>query len=94
MKASSLVENGKVASQSTAMAKGAAKGAQRKVTDKRSAGKTKGQRANSEKLTCRYCGSPDLAPSFIKRRDRRRRKCFSQRYASKRSTKAGKGTKK
>src|SRR5260370_42065543 len=35
-----------------------------------------------EKLVCRYCGSNDLAPSFIKRRDRRCRKCFSKRYVS------------
>ena len=36
--------------------------------------------SKSEKLICRYCGSDDLAPSFIKRRDRRCRKCFSKRY--------------
>jgi hypothetical protein len=36
----------------------------------------------SNKLICRYCGSDDLAPSFIKRRDRRCRKCFSKRYGS------------
>jgi hypothetical protein len=36
----------------------------------------------SNKLVCRYCGSGDLAPSFIKRRDRRCRKCFSKRYGS------------
>jgi hypothetical protein len=35
-----------------------------------------------EKLVCRYCGSDDLAPSFIKRRDRRCRKCFSKRYGA------------
>jgi hypothetical protein len=40
------------------------------------------RRAESEKLVCRYCGSDDLAPSFIKRRDRRCRKCFSKRYGS------------
>jgi hypothetical protein len=34
------------------------------------------------KLVCRYCGSDDLAPSFIKRCDRRCRKCFSKRYGS------------
>jgi hypothetical protein len=34
------------------------------------------------KLVCRYCGSDDLAPSFIKRRDRRCRKCFHERYGS------------
>jgi hypothetical protein len=36
----------------------------------------------SNKLVCRYCGSADLAPSFIKRRDRRCRTCFSKRYGS------------
>jgi hypothetical protein len=39
-------------------------------------------KSKSEKLACRYCGSDDLAPSFIKRRDRRCRKCFSKRYGS------------
>jgi len=34
------------------------------------------------RLVCRYCGSGDLAPSFIKRRDRRCRNCFSKRYGS------------
>jgi len=38
--------------------------------------------AKAERLICRYCGSDDLAPSFIKRRDRRCRKCFSKRYRS------------
>ena len=41
------------------------------------------RKPKAEKLVCRYCGSGDLAPSFIKRRDRRCRKCFSQRYGSK-----------
>jgi hypothetical protein len=36
----------------------------------------------SNNLVGRYCGSADLAPSFIKRRDRRCRKCFSKRYGS------------
>jgi hypothetical protein len=39
-------------------------------------------KSKSEKLVCRYCGSDDLAPSFIMRRDRRCRKCFSKRYGS------------
>src|SRR6266436_237060 len=62
-----------------------------KKVDKRSTGK-KGRterpqvkairKSKSEKLVCRYCGSDDLAPSFIKRRDRRCRKCFSKRYGS------------
>jgi hypothetical protein len=33
-------------------------------------------------LVCRYCGNDGLAPSFIKRRDRRCRECFSKRYGS------------
>lgn len=42
----------------------------------------RGGKSKSEKLVCRYCGSDDLAPSFIKRRDRRCRRCFSKRYGS------------
>ena len=45
------------------------------------------RKSKSEKLVCRYCGSADLAPSFIKRRDRRCRKCFSKRYGSAARTK-------
>ncbi len=44
--------------------------------------KEMGSKSKPEKLVCRYCGSDDLAPSFIKRRDRRCRKCFSKRYRS------------
>jgi len=44
--------------------------------------KTRERKLKTEKLVCRYCGSDDLAPSFIKRRDRRCRKCFSKRYRS------------
>jgi DNA-directed RNA polymerase subunit RPC12/RpoP len=44
-------------------------------------------KSKSDKLDCRYCGSDDLAPSFIKRRDRRCRKCFSKRYGSARKAK-------
>ena len=50
---------------------------------KRSRGKERSRgNAKPEKLVCRYCGSDDLSPSFIKRRDRRCRKCFSKRYGS------------
>jgi hypothetical protein len=49
--------------------------------------------SKSEKLICRYCGSSDLAPSFIKRRDRRCRKCFSKRYGSTAPAKKTKGKK-
>lgn len=41
-----------------------------------------GRKPKAERLVCRYCGSADLAPSFIKRRDRRCRTCFSKRYGS------------
>ena len=44
--------------------------------------KKTGSKSKLEKLVCRYCGSEDLAPSFIKRRDRRCRKCFSKRHGS------------
>jgi hypothetical protein len=60
----------------------------RKKADRKKAGsvrplrKEAGGKSKSEKLVCRYCGSDDLAPSFIKRRDRRCRKCFSKRYGS------------
>jgi len=40
------------------------------------------RKPKAEKLVCRYCGSGDLAPSFIKRRDRRCRNCFTKRYGS------------
>ena len=43
--------------------------------------------AKPENLVCRYCRSADLSPSFIKRRDRRCRKCFSKRYGSQARTK-------
>jgi hypothetical protein len=50
---------------------------------KRPLGKERsGGKAKPEKLVCRYCGSDDLSPSFIKRRDRRCRRCFSKRYGS------------
>jgi hypothetical protein len=44
--------------------------------------KKMGSESKSTRLVGRYCGSEDLAPSFIKRRDRRCRKCFSKRYGS------------
>jgi len=49
--------------------------------------KKTGRKPKAEKFLCRYCGSADLAPSFIKRRDRRCRKCFSKRYGSAASAK-------
>ncbi len=52
--------------------------------------KNSGAKLKSDKLVCRYCGSDDLAPSFIKRRDRRCRKCFAKRYGSAARTKKAK----
>jgi hypothetical protein len=64
---------------STSAPKGAAR---EKVESARPLRKAMSSKSKSEKLVCRYCGSNDLAPSFIKRRDRRCRKCFSKRYGS------------
>jgi hypothetical protein len=58
------------------------KAAPRKANPARRLRKEMGIKSKSDKLVCRYCGSDDLAPSFIKRRDRRCRKCFSKRYGS------------
>jgi hypothetical protein len=58
------------------------KGVRKKAEFARPPRKKAGSKSKSEKLVCRYCGSNDLAPSFIKRRDRRCRKCFSKRYGS------------
>jgi hypothetical protein len=58
------------------------KTARKKAESARPLGKEVGSKSKSDKLVCRYCGSDDLAPSFIKRRDRRCRKCFSKRYKS------------
>jgi len=44
--------------------------------------------SDPKKLVCRYCGSDDLSPSFIKRRDARCRACFKKRYGS--SARSGK----
>ena len=38
--------------------------------------------SKTKQLVCRYCGSDDLAPSFIKRSDTRCRACFKQRYGA------------
>ena len=76
----------------------ASRAAAKKVSKKATGHKTKTKRprakairsSTSEKLVCRYCGSDDLAPSFIKCRDRRCRKCFSKRYGSASTTKKAK----
>jgi hypothetical protein len=63
--------------------------APREATPARPLRKKKDSKSKSNNPVCRYCGSADLAPSFIKRRDRRCRKCFSKRYGlAKRARKA------
>ena len=63
----------------------------RKAKPARPLRKKMGSKSKSNKLVCRYCGSDDLAPSFIKRRDRRCRKCFSKRYGSAARARKAKG---
>jgi hypothetical protein len=58
------------------------KAAPREAAPARPLRKKKDSKSKSNKLVCRYCGSADLAPSFIKRRDRRCRESFSKRYGS------------
>ena len=58
------------------------KAVRKKAEPPRPLRKEAGSKSKSGKLGCRYCGSNDLAPSFIRRRDRRCRKCFSKRYGS------------
>jgi hypothetical protein len=53
-----------------------------KMNRERPAQRSAGGKSKPGKLICRYCGSSDLAPSFVKRRDRRCRKCFAGRYGS------------
>jgi hypothetical protein len=68
--------------QAKATASGPKKADRKKADSARSLRKERSSKSKSEKLVCRYCGSDDLAPSFIKRQDRRCRKCFSKRYGS------------
>ena len=62
---------------------GAKKAAAVNARSGRAPAKKAERKPKAKKLVCRYCGSDDLAPSFIKRRDRRCRKCFRKRYGSK-----------
>jgi hypothetical protein len=62
--------------------KEARKAVPKKPKPQRPLRKQMGSKSKSDKLVCRYCGSDDLAPSFIKRRDRRCRNCFRKRYGS------------
>jgi hypothetical protein len=56
--------------------------ARKKAKSARPLRKVSGKKSKSDNLVCRYCGSDDLATSFVKRRDRRWRKCFRKRYVT------------
>jgi hypothetical protein len=58
------------------------KAAPRKAKPARPLRKEMSSKSKSNKLVYHYCRSDDLAPSFIRRRDRRCRECFSKRYGS------------
>jgi hypothetical protein len=73
--AASVEQKAKAHKPEAAAGKQAVKPARRPARSLRAASKAK-------KLVCRYCGSDDLAPSFVKRRDARCRACFKQRYGS------------
>ena len=60
----------------------AKKAARKEAESARPLRKETDSKSKPEKLVCRYCGSDDLAPSVIKRRDRRCRKWFSKRSGS------------
>jgi hypothetical protein len=66
------------------------KTAPREATRVRSLREKKNSKSKSNELVCRHCGSADLAPSFIKRRDRRCRECIRKRYGSAARAKKGK----
>src|SRR6267154_2188550 len=68
------------------------KSASRKAKPVRPLRKKMGRKSKSNKIVCRYCGSDDLAPSFIMLRDRRCRKCFSKRYGSVARARKGKNS--
>src|SRR6202007_2794253 len=69
------------------------KAVRKKAESPRPLRKETASKSKSGKLGCRYCGSDDLAPSFIKRRDRRCRKCFAKRYGASARTKQASGEK-
>ncbi len=71
------------ASRRAPAAKAPAKNA-RATKSAKTAKATKTSKGKGEwKPICRYCGSRDLSPSFIKRRDARCRACFKRKYAGK-----------
>jgi hypothetical protein len=78
----SLAEQDQKGAARSAVKKARQKTEPRKAKPARPLRKEMNSKPKSNKLVCRYCGSNDLAPSFIKRRDCRCRKCFSERYGS------------
>jgi hypothetical protein len=78
----SLAEQDQMDAARAAGVKAARKAVLKKAKPQRLLRKKMDSKSKSDKLACRYCGSDDLAPSFIKRRDRRCRNCFRKRYGS------------
>ena len=78
----SASQGGKSVAPTKKKAVGAASKAARPAKARTNSPRSSRSTSSTEKLVCRYCGSDDLAPSFLKRRDARCRACFKKRYGS------------
>jgi hypothetical protein len=78
----SVARSGKSVAPANKKAIGAAPKAARPAKTPNDSARSSRSTSSLEKLVCRYCGSDDLAPSFLKRRDARCRACFKKRYGS------------
>jgi hypothetical protein len=78
----SVTRSGKSVAPTKKKAGGAASKAARPAKAPTNSPRSSRSTSSTEKLVCRYCGSDDLAPSFLKRRDARCRACFKKRYSS------------
>ena len=78
----SLTQNGKSVTPVKKKAVRAAPKAARPAKAPNDSPRSSRSTSGTEKLVCRYCGSDDMAPSFVKRRDARCRACFKKRYGS------------
>jgi hypothetical protein len=78
----SATQGGKSVTPTKKKVVGAASKAARSAKAPKESRRSSRSTSSTEKLVCRYCGSDDLAPSFLKRRDARCRACFKKRYGS------------
>ena len=81
----SVTRSGKSVASAKKKAVGAAPKATRPANAPKDSLRSSLSTSSTEKLVCRYCGSDDLAPSFVKRRDARCRACFKKRYGAKKT---------